>query len=461
MQARHFLVVGLLLVLAVVAGCGSGTGVGSNPSPNGSSQVSVSIKDSPPVGVTVLSFEVTITGATLNPGNVSLVNSPIKIEVKRLETEAALLSTLNVPAGTYTSITVNFSNPELTFKSDTGATLAGCATGQVCEIKPNVAGSATFSGAPFPLMISANTQIGLLVDVNLANLISGSLGIDFTAANAIVVTQQTVATQDGEIEKIEDVKGQVTAKDVPNNQFTLQTAVGSLTIKVDSNTVFGDFGSVCSSATFACVAVNQIVEVDLSLQGGGALLAKKVELEDNDVNEAEVEGVIFAVDSATQFRMVALEEMPNITGLDVGNVVTVTLGSGTTFSVDAGDLSTSGFNFSSAADLLVGQNVQVRRTSTSSGTAVNADRVRLRASRFTATITGTVSAGGFTVNGLPSLFTSAGITQIQVQVSSQTEFEGVSGISGLVATNMVSLRGLLFKNGANPPVLIAGKVIKR
>jgi len=52
-------------------------------------------------------------------------------------------------------------------------------------------------------------------------------------------------------------------------------------------------------------------------------------------------------------------------------------------------------------------------------------------------------------------------TSIQVQTSSNTNFQGVTGVSGLADGNTVSLRGLLFKNGGNPPVLIAKKVRKR
>lgn len=459
MKWNRTVLLAVLCAVALLAGCSGGSSFsGSNPSA-GSSPVTVSVKDMPPSGVTVISFEVTITSAILNPGNVQLVTSPVRLEIKRLETEAAFLSTMNVPAGTpFSSITVTFSGAELTFKNDTGAALAGCPNGQVCEIKPNVSGTAMFSGSPFPITISANTPLGLLVDVDLNNILSNTLGIDFTAPNAIVVTQQTGA---GELERMDDIVGQVTGKDTVNNQFTLQTPLGPATIKVDSNTQFEDFDSVCSSANFACLAMNQIVEVDLSVQSGGGLLARKVELADKDANEAEVDGIVFALDSATQFRMVAIEEMPDVAGLSVGDIITVTTGNGTNFSVDNDGLSTSGFTFAGSADLLPGQTVQVRRASTSSSTNISADRVRLRRTRFTATITGTPTANGFTVNGLPSLFTSAGVTSIQVQVSSQTNFEGVSGVTGLIATNMVSLRGLLFKNGANPPVLIADKVVKR
>ncbi len=415
----------------------------------------------PPANVTVLSFQVTITGAVLNPGNVSLVSAPITIEITRLQTENAFLSTLNVPAGTYNSITITFANPVLTFKNDTAGMIANCPNttpNNVCEIKLGVAGSVMFSGAPFPVTVTANTPAGLLVDLSLNNVISGTVGIDFNAAGGVTVTQLPSVQLTGQLAEIDDVTGQVTSKDAANNQFTLQTSQGPLTIKVDSNTVFQDFGSVCSSNNFACVAVNQIVEVDAILQGGGALLARQVEFKDNDVSEAEVEGVIFS-SGATPFRMVALDGVPNVTGLNVGDVVTVNVGSSTTFSVDNEGLATS--SFLSSADLLVGQEVQVKLLSTSSGTTANADRVRLRMSRFTATVAGAPSGSSFTVNNLPGLFTSAGINQIQVQTSTQTEFEGVAGVTGLAASNTVSLRGLLFKQISGIPILVAEKIRKR
>ena len=100
-RALGFLLVVSLVILAACSGGGS-----SSPPPpqTGTAPLSVTIKDAPPAGVTVLSFEVTITGAVLQPGNVSLVSTPIEIEVKQLEVETAFLSTINVPAGTYNSL---------------------------------------------------------------------------------------------------------------------------------------------------------------------------------------------------------------------------------------------------------------------------------------------------------------------------------------------------------------------
>src|SRR5712692_6462273 len=89
---------------------------------SGAAAVSVTITDTPPAGVTLLSFEVNVTGATLNPGSVDLAlggKGPIQIEVKQLETESVFLSTATVTPGTFTSLTLTFADPELTFKNDT------------------------------------------------------------------------------------------------------------------------------------------------------------------------------------------------------------------------------------------------------------------------------------------------------------------------------------------------------
>jgi hypothetical protein len=114
--------------------------------------------------------------------------------------------------------------------------------------------------------------------------------------------------------------------------------------------------------------------------------------------------------------------------------------------------------------LLTGQTVEIRLTAPATAgptISMTANRVRLRLTQFTANVSGAPVPPNFTVSSLPSLFTNAGITSIQVDTSDQTNFVGVSGVNGLADGNTVSLRGLLFSNGANPPVLVAKKVRKR
>src|SRR5574337_1138376 len=71
MRKLAFAVFSTIVAIAFLAGCsGSNTMV---PPPGQSAMVSFSMTDAPPAGVTVLSFEVSLTGATLNPGNVDLL----------------------------------------------------------------------------------------------------------------------------------------------------------------------------------------------------------------------------------------------------------------------------------------------------------------------------------------------------------------------------------------------------
>src|SRR6266853_2070074 len=461
-----------LLGAVLLAGCGgsySAPVIGPGPQ---SAQVSVSLTDAPPAGITVLTFEVTVTGATLNPGSADLLagKGPVRIEVKKLETENAFLSTANIVAGNYTSLTLTFSNPELTFRNDTGATLAGCASGSVCEIKPSGTLTATVSGQ---FSTTGGTQTGVLVDLNLANLLTPSLGVDFSTASAVTVTQQTKEAE-GELEDLDDLDGIVA--NPSSSQFTLQTTdMGNITVAIDSNTQFDGFDT-CAAANATCVQSGQSVEVDLMLLASGGFLARKIELQDDAQQAAddELEGIVSKIDSPSQFEMVVNDELRAVANVSVGDPVTVMLttsGGGTSFQVDANGLavpSTLQQGFEGATDtsqLLPGQTVQVRKLTMTGGPApaaitITTDRVRLRDTRFTATVSGAPTGSNFNVGGLPGLFTAEGVSQIQVQTSPQTNFENVSGVNGLANGSTVSLRGLLFKNTPNP-VLIADKVRKR
>lgn len=463
----------VLLALTLVLGCSGGSPNSSPPPVPQSTQVSVSVTDTPPTGVTVFSFEVSLTGAALNPGNVDLLagRAPIRIEVKRLEAEAAFLSTANVAPGTYTTLVLTFANPELTFLNGTGAILAGCAAGGVCQIKPTGTLTSTINFSAPGFGVTGGSPTGLLVDLNLNAILSGTLGVDFSQSGAATTHQLPLPGQPaGQLEEIEDLIGIVANKDAANNQFTLQTtSQGTFTVKVDSNTQFQDFGP-CTASNFTCVQKGQAVEVDLRLIAGGMFLAKKIELED-DVNEAvdeEIEGIVFKIDSAMQFEMVVVDELRSVPSVSIGDPVIVTLKTGTSFRVDTNGLTVPASlqqAFEGATDtsrLVVGQNVQVRERSLSVGPpiTIGTDRVRLRMARFTAMVSSAPSGNTFNVSGLPGLFTGAGINRIQVQTSSQTNFEGVSDVNGLANGTKVSLRGLLFQS-APDPVLIADKVRKR
>ncbi len=436
-----------------------------------SAQMSVSVTDAPPTGVTVFSFEVTVTGATLNPGNVDLLGGkgPVRLEVKKLETENAFLSTASIAAGNYTSLALTFSNPELTFRNDTGSPLAGCATGSVCEIKPSGTLSATVNGQFNPM---GGMQTGVLIDLNLNNLLTQSLGVDFSASGAVTAVQQSKDAE-GHLEDLDSLDGIV--QNVGSTQFTLQTAdMGNVAVSIDSNTQFEDF-EPCTASN-SCLQNGQSVEVDLMLMATGSFVARKIELRDNVMEAAddELDGVIYKIDGPAQFEMVVVDELRDVANVAVGDPVTVMLttsGGGTSFRVDTNGLNVPSSlqqafeNQTDTSQLVPGQTVQVRKRALTGGPApaatnVTTDHVRLRSTRLTATVSGAPSGSNFNIGNLPGLFGINGISLIQVQASSNTNFENLGGVSSLADGNSVSVRGLLFASSPNP-VIVADKVRKR
>ncbi len=465
----------LFLCVLVIYSCSGGM---QNPLRQGSSALSVTVTDTPPAGVSVLSFEVSVTGATLNPGSVDLLagRGPVRIEVEELETESAFLNTVSVGPGTFTSLSLTFANPELTFKNGTAANLAGCAPGAVCEVNPTGTLTSTVN-FPSPLTIAGSssgsmegedderTAMGIQLDLDVNTILTGTLGVDFSQSGAVSV-KQLAREAEGELDDVDELKGTVQNLSTMNMTFTLHTMSGDFSITTDSNTQF-EFEN-CTANNFSCLQNSMVVEVDAMMMPGGIFLAKKIEFED-EAEDDELEGVVFKIDDAMHFEMVVLDELRSVNNVNVGNPVVVTL-SNPSFQVQMEELNAPSAlvnAFQSATDtsqLLPGQALEVRLTAPANPgppISVTADRVRLRMTQFTANVSGAPTPPTFMVGNLPSLFTGAGITTIEVDTSDKTDFDGVSGVSALADTNTVSLRGLLFSNGANPPVLEAKKVRKR
>ena len=462
----------VLILCAALAGCGGNNQIGSQPQNSGNSSVVLAMTDTPPSLVTILSAQVTLTGATLAPGNVSLFSGSTTVELTRLQTDIAYIATAaNIPAGNYTSVTLTFANPSLTIENDSASTIAGCAVGSICPVVP----TATSLSTTVPLTsfsIASSSTAGLLIDINLENLLSASLGEDFSAGTT--VTPFTPAGIGAPPVGAEDVVGHVENINASSNTFTLKNATASYSLKVDNTSTFFQFPtSACSTVGFACLQDNQILSVDIGIKSDGSILARNILFEDADSSDAEVEGIVTSTNAASQqFNMVVLTISSSGTGLVIGGQATVQYSTSlpTPFDIDFQhidnlQLSTSSFSssFTGAADLVAGQQVSVRRNSSSTSTLV-ADRVRLRSSRITATVQ-SVGAPNIILGNLPSLFFGhGGVTLIQAQTSITPptiyfEVGGSISSSTNLLGELVSVRGPLFNTGGTNRTLVATKVV--
>ena len=449
-----------------------GSSMSSSTAGNGV-PMSLAIRDTPPSGVAVLFFETSVTAASLQPSDtskpaVSVLSAPVEVEFGHLQSDTAFLSLANVPPDSYKSITLTFANAAMTIANHSGAPMGSCADNSVCELTPTFnPATATVSSAPFPITISQNSVVGIQLDFDVNSSVQSDLSINPTVTIK-QLTQRQDSDEGREMEAIDEVDGQVTATGM--NQFTLmnERSGQSFTISVDSNTVFEDFsrsGCTASPADMSCVKMGQILDVDLSENGMGMMLAKRVEFEE-DANHEAIKGTITSVECATQqFHMVVFNEEPTASGISEGSPVVVMIQPTTIFQVggeelsEDGGFSMSGASFSSCADLMVGQDVQIRPgTISTSGSVptVTTDLVRLWPSQITGQV-GTIntSTGTFTLTGLSSLLTGAmpPITTINVATLSRMNFEDFSGLSSLSPGNTVTVKGLLFNTPGTPTLV--------
>ena len=470
---RSFLAISVLICLAALAGCGKlSTSGGGGPS-NGNSSVVLAMTDTPPSNVSVLSAQVTLADATLNPGNVSLFSSSATVDLTRLQTDIAYIATAtSTPAGNYTSVTLTFVNPALTFENDIAPNLAGCALGSICPIIPT---APTFS-VTVPITgftVGSSSVTGLLIDINLDNLLTSTMGEDFSAGTS--VTPFTPGGIDLPAAGAEDVVGQVSNLSISNNTFTLTNATATYSLRVDTTSTFFQFpNSACSTPGFGCLQPNQIVSVDIGLQSNGTILARNIVFEDADSSDTEVEGIVTSTNvGSQQFKIVIQTMSALVSGLNIGQNVTVqfptTLPSSPpffdldAFHVDNFAVPASNFSlFAAPADLAVGQQVSIRRNSGSSASTIMADHVRLRSSRVTATVNRGLP--NINLTSFPSIFSGHGVTAITAQtlaVPTTIYFEvgKIINSSNVLVGETVSVRGPLFNVSGGGRIIVTTKVV--
>jgi uncharacterized protein DUF4382 len=453
----------ILSSILCMPGCGKSLGVlvgGGNHA-----QISLTVHDAAPAGITVLSLQVTVMSATLQPGNVS-ISLPERVELTQLQSDTTVLASTQIPSGTYTSLVLDIENPTMTFINNTGGPITPfqgqtCAINAVCQFTPVVTNGTTltFNSAPvFPLVLATNAETGLELDFDIADLVQSDFTLNYFNTGALGVTQLASVQGAAELRRLNHVLGTVTQ--VQTNFFSFTTPTGiKIGATTDANTSL-NFPSTCLAQNFSCLKVGQVLEGDISLEGNGTLLAKEVDLE-ADVNVEEISGLVVMLGSpVTNFQMLVRQASPaalTASSSVVGTVLTVTIGNLTTFSVDNHSFALpAGLAFTNSASLLVGQEVLSDVAITNVPTFTTSS-IALRRSQLTALVfTPPAGAGtSFVLSPLPSLFQTAlptNITSLQVDTTAQTTFEDLTPdtIAGVILGENVSVGGFLFNTQPSP-----------
>jgi hypothetical protein len=481
MYMRRIVIAGIGLVAGIsLCGCVAGsTGQSSStPTPTANATVNLVVTDTPPTEITVLSFQVQITSAVLQPGNVSLLPRPVTVDLAQLVTDTGFLASTVIDSGTYTSMTMTLANPQVTIENNrpSAITVAGqtCAAGAICTIVPALNNaSVTISSGVFPVTVAANSTTGLNLDLSIPDLLQSDLSVTLangTSINLSVLPQPSSSSS--EQAKIDDVFGTISS--ISGSQIGITTAFGdSLVLTSSGSTTYNYPASVCSTAGASCLAVGQVVTTDLSLLGNGALSLNAISYAGNS-GAPEVKGLVLSTDTAAAVPTVQLlvQRSINVSSLPPGQIATVSLPSGTKYAVGTAVYpGTSGASYSSALDLLTGQELVVNVGSnlvTGSAPSFTASTAYLESSQLIGVVASVNAANSsLTINGLSGLLTGARpiVQQMGVQTAATTEFIGFSpaSFSAVSAGQFVAAKGPLFNTvgSSGYPTISAIQLRKR
>lgn len=235
------------LLLIALAGC-AGNSMNQNVPQMGN--VFTLGTDAQPTFPSVVSFQVMITGITVNNsgGSLPVLQNPVSIDFARFSGLHDLLDLQPVPPGTYDSVTISGSTPVIGFLDTTQTPPA---------LNSINATPGTFTvTVPLnkSLVVDANDLVGLLIDLDLRQTIQTQNGqVTGTVMPAFDVRALTADDSDAEID---DFRGGVTNIDTSTSSFAMNGPKGrSWTVTTNNQTHWDDGGS------FSALTTNSIVEV--------------------------------------------------------------------------------------------------------------------------------------------------------------------------------------------------------
>ncbi len=462
---KQTLLLGLIASIAtlMMLGCGGGMTTSSfqqstsSPSLNTGS-VAIIGGDEPVCDV--LSFDVTITGATLTPQGggapVSVISStsPVKIDFAALMDFTALLNLASVPVGTYTKITLTLASPQLTILDTTASPPA-----PKTIIPTTLTTSTVTVDVTPPLTVVLNATVGLGLDFNLRKSVKTDNQGQVTGTVDPVFRAGPTRSDENGIGDVDELEGIVQSVSTTSTNpafigsFVLRPQVGAdLTVNITSKTLFKEEGITGLTG----LTKGTFVEVNAFLDHDHNVIAKEVEVEPNE--EAEQKkgaflGRILSVtrDSkgkATQFKLFVRQEHPDDVSATVPkhSTLVVNVSTSTKFKITAEGTNRASLKFDPTT-LGEGQEVVVHgQIQLGPPPSLNAEAVFLRMQSIVGNFTSLIIAGsdgktgGFIFTPCGGVFLGRPIT---VVTSHETAFAGVADLKGLTAKPTLIVKGVL------------------
>lgn len=457
---RNVKATGVLVAFLAALGlcsCG-GTSYGSNPGNSGQSSVFTVATDAPLPSV--ISCQLEITGVTIFNGttNVPVLTTPQVVDFAQLSGLHQLLDLNAVPTGTYTSATVTLANPVIGFIDTTQNPPV------INTINGTLSQSSVTVNFANPFVLGDADLVGLRMELDLRQSLATDANGQVTGTINPVFHMRLLASDDADV-SIDDFHGGVVGV-TGNDSFTIQGPKGrQWTVQANASTALDDPNEPISSFT-----TNTIVEVSGQLDPvTHDIDASEIEVVSND--KFFLAGLFTSIQppsgAATQADLYVRAELPDITGIQDGQITTLDLNGSEKYMIAniRNPLTTLLFNNSALA---AGQSVGVGGSLTTNNgvSTLTVHRVVLRRQGQGgswvpgSTVIQNGNAGSFQLNDnwtdgvlLPNPLT--------VITGNATVFINLNGLSDLTGTQPISVRvvGFILANPAtSQPVMVARAV---
>jgi hypothetical protein len=424
----------------IAAGCG-GSIQSSNPATgNVTGSSFVIATDAPMAAVTSFSVQINSIVATESNGStVSLISGTPTVDFARFNGLQTLLDMNDVPAGTYTGVTITLGPANLSYLN----TVQGSAPTIVSEAASLTTSTLTYT-TPTPVVVSQSGPAGLRLDFNLAK----SIQVDSKGQITGVVTPTFNVGAVGPGDSgayIDEFDAAVVSVNVAAQSFVVQGPHGrQFTIDVTGNTAWDNSESLSSLTTSSIVCVSgELDKADSTIDADEVAILSQ----NGFYADGQVTYVTPATGAATSFDLYLRGLLPATTSLSLGEIATVDVSSNTNFFIYKLHNTFTQFLFNDT-NMLPGQAVTIGGPASGvSGSTATPTRVSLRHWGFNGTVAANTinsSAGTFQmqVTGFAGLLVPQTVT---VYTSSITTYRnGFTALSGV--TGNVRVVGLLVKD---------------
>jgi hypothetical protein len=455
---RNLKATGVFLALLAALGLSSCGGSSSATNPGGSNeQASVFTVGTDAPLPSVVSCQIMVTGVTLNNGttNVPVLTAAQVVDFAQLSGLHQLLDLNAVPTGTYSSATVTIASPVIGFIDTTQSPPA------INTINGTLTQSSVTVNFANPFVLNNADLVGLRMEFDLRQSLQTDQNGQVTGTVNPVFHMQLLDADDANV-SIDDFHAGVVGV-ASDTSFTVQGPKGrQWTVDTNSNTILDDPSEPISSFT-----TNTIVEISGQLDPvTHAIDASEIEVVSDD--KFVLGGLFTSIrppsGAATQADLYVRYELPDITGIQDGQIETLALTGTEKYKIANINNPITTLLFNNSA-LAAGQVVDVggSLTTTNGVSTMTVHRVVLRRQGQEGTwVPGSTAvqsgnAGSFQLNDnwtagvlLPSPLT--------VLTTNSTLFVNLSGLSSLSGSQSIPVGVvgfILIDPSTNQPVMVA------